>query len=401
MMKKKSRFLVRTLVVFSLLIGLSQGLIVQAQTPSVLPDQIQTEPQQDFFKAKIIEVHNEEEQVGLNGIKTYIQNFKLQGLEGAWKNKEITIEKSEFNVIGPNAYKKNDVLLISHSKDAGGEDFFAVIDYGRDSSLYFLIVLFAGLVLLMGRAKGLKALISLVFSFVVIIFLIIPQILGGANPVLVSAGGGILIILFSLYLTYGLKPFTHLAAFSMGASLIITVLLSDLFTGLTKLTGTSDEQITYLSQMLGHPLNTRGLLLAGFIIGALGVLDDVVINQISIIEELHKVDRSLTYRQLLQKGLKIGIDHISAIVNSLFLAYVGTSLPLLLLFIADSGAPLSFSQTLDIELIAVEVVRTLSGSIGLLLAVPIATFAAAVYISRKKSHRSMFEHQGIPGQTRR
>lgn len=337
---------------------------------------------QEFFKARIMKITNEGEEIALDGVKTYLQSYELKAVDGAWKDRQITVKNSEFNIIGPDAFKPGDVLLIGHSVTDEGLDYFYVVDYVRESAMYILAFLFAGMVLLIGKFKGLKAIVSLAVSFIVIIWFILPQIVHGADPVLISVTGAIIITVLSLYITYGFKYFTHVGAASIGLSLIITVIITKIFTEWTKLTGNVDDNATLLSQMLGANFNVKGLLLAAFIIGAIGVLDDVVINQISLIEELHRTDRSLTWQKLFQKGLKVGVDHMSAIVNTLFLAYVGASLPLLLLFSADQLSRYDYSTIINVEIVSTEIVRTLTGSLGLIFAVPIATFIAAVFIPK-------------------
>lgn len=358
-----------------------------------------TENHDDFFKAKIVDINNDGQETNMDGQTAYLQTLKLIGIEGAWKFKEIKIENNGFNILSPNAYKKNDIMIVAHSQNENGQDHFSVVDFVREGPIYFLGLLFAGLVIIIGRKKGIKALIALTISFLVIIYFIVPQIINGADPVLISATGAIIITVLSIYLTYGLSYFSHIASLSIGLSLIFTVLVSAYFTEITKLTGAAQEDATYLTQILGGNFNLKGLLLAGFIIGALGVLDDIVINQISLIEELHKLNNKLHWRELFSKGLKVGIDHISAIVNSLFLAYVGASLPLLLLFVADKTVKYSFSTIINLEIISTEIVRTLTGSLGLILSVPISTLIAAIFISKysdrlrksntNKSHQSL------------
>ncbi len=386
-MKKITLLLFAMLTIFIAQTAFAQSNQNQTAKPNT-PDKV------DLFKAKIIDIQNIREGVGLDGIKTYIQNIKLRGLEKQWKNKEITIQESEFNSIGPDAYKKGDIMIISHNKDENGQDAFGIFDYSRENSIYLLGFLFIGLVILIGRTKGIKALIALILSFLVIIYFILPQIVAGGDPVIISAIGAIFIAFSSLYITYGFKHFSHIAAASLGSSLILTVIISQIFTVLARLTGNTEENITYLSQILGPNFNARGLLLAGFIIGALGVLNDVVINQISLVEELYKMNHSLHWKKLFQKGLKVGIDHISAIVNTLFLAYVGTSLPLLLLFVTDKTIRYDTSTVINMEMITTEIVRTLAGSLGLILSVPIATLIGAVFIPKyaKKYKKELFEH---------
>jgi len=345
------------------------------ETPSV-------QNRQEFFKARIMQIKNEGQEIALDGKTTFFQSYTLKALDGKWKDRELTVTNSEFNTVGLDAFKPGDVLILANNVNERGQDYFYVVDYVRESAIYILAALFAGMVILIGRMKGVKALVSLGVSFLVIIGFILPQIIQGADPVLISVVGAIVIMVISLYVTYGFKYFTHIGAVSIGLSLLITVVITVIFTEWTKLTGSVDDNSSILLQMLGTNFNLKGLLLAAFIIGAIGVLDDVVINQISLIEELHRADRSLHWKKLFQRGLKVGVDHISAIVNTLFLAYVGASLPLLLLFSADRMTKYDFSTIMNIEVIATEIVRTLTGSLGLIFAVPIATFIAAIFIPK-------------------
>ncbi len=401
-MKKTFSVLMITVALLGMLgaTGLGFSARAQTQTDQNATQQTSTNqaaapaPQEDFFKARIVHITNQSKQVGDDGITTYIQSYQLLGLDKNWQNKEITISNSEFNTIGLDAFKVGDVLLVAHTLDDQGQDQFYVVDYVRESALYILGFLFIGLVILIGRIKGVKALISLGVSFLVILWFILPQIVHGADPVLISVIGAIIITVLSLYITYGFKYFTHVGAISIGISLVFTLVITEIFTVWTKLTGNVDEQATNLLQLLGTNFNLKGVLLASFIIGAIGVLNDVVINQISLIEELHRADQTMSWRKLFQRGLKVGVDHISAIVNTLFLAYVGASLPLLLLFSADQFSKYDPSTIMNLEIITTEIVRTLTGSLGLIVAVPISTFIAAVFIPKYfQKHQEMLKQK--------
>lgn len=365
----------------------------QTSEPAQTPAPTQTSASNSsFFKAKIVQVSSTKEEIAEDGTKTYIQTVELKGLENPWKDQLITVDNSEFNTLGPKSYQKGDVMLMVDNKDDSGKDHFVIADFVRETPLYILGFIFIALVALIGKKKGLMALLSLILSFLVIVYFMIPQIANGADPVLISAIGAIIITIITLYLTYGFNYFSHLGAISVIASLLITVIMSQFFSDLTKLTGKAEESVTYLTQLLGPNFNARGLLLAGFIIGALGILDDVIINQLSLIEELHKADKNLSSLELFKRGLKVGVDHISAIVNTLFLAYTGASLPLLLLFVADKSVQYSFTSVINMEIITTEIVRTLTGSIGIVLSVPISTFFAAVFIPRFIKKRNAVTH---------
>lgn len=395
-MKKLFTLAVLASALFGMFIVNTMPVHAQTQEETAVETAQPAQSQQEFFKARITKITDDGEQVGLDGIKTYLQSYKLKGLDGKWKNKEITVTNSEFNTIGLGAFKPGDVLIIAHNINEQGLDQFYVVDYVRETAIYILAFLFMGMVVLIGKMKGVKALVSLAVSFFVIIWYILPQIIHGGDPVLISVIGAIIITGLSLYITYGFKYFTHIGAASIGISLIFTVIITEIFTEWTKLTGNVDEQATLLTQMLGTSFNVKGLLLAAFIIGAIGVLDDVVINQISLIEELHRADKSMSWQKLFQRGLKVGVDHISAIVNTLFLAYVGASLPLLILFSADQMSKYDYSTIINLEVITTEIVRTLTGSLGLIVAVPISTFIAAIFIPKYfQKHQDLLKKKAL------
>jgi len=244
--------------------------------------------------------------------------------------------------------------------------------------------------LVVARWKGLRSLIALAISFLVVAGYIIPHILHGEDPVRVSIIGSIILLTVTLYLTYGWNFKTHAAVLALLTVLLITGLLAWLFIQVAFLTGNGDESALYLIQIPGIQVNLRGLFLGGMIIGALGVLDDLVITQASAVFELHDADPRLGLRALYKKGLRIGQDHVASTINTLVMAYTGVALPLLLLFTLESG---NFSQLINVASVAEEIVRTLVGSLGLITAVPISTLIAAAMAA---NYRLVGELQPAP-----
>jgi uncharacterized membrane protein len=186
----------------------------------------------------------------------------------------------------------------------------------------------------------------------------------------------------TLYLTYGWTLKTHAAVLSMIVVLLITGALSALFVVFAKLNGTGDENVMFLMQLMETPINLRGLLLGGMIIGALGVLDDLVTTQASAVFELHHANPNFGFRALYNSAMRIGQDHVAATVNTLVLAYAGASLPMLLMFSLARG---DYGYLVNFSFIAEEVVRTLVGSLGLIAAVPITTAVAIFFAQRSES----------------
>ncbi len=256
---------------------------------------------------------------------------------------------------------------------------YAVVDFQRSGSLWWLAGLFAAAVLVLGRWRGLAALVALGLSFVVLLVFVLPAILGGHNPLAVAVVGSCLIMFVVLYLTHGPSARTSTGVLGTLASLALIGGLSYGFSAAARLTGL-DEQTSTLIGTLGTPVDARGLLLAGVVIGALGVLDDVTVTQTSAVWELRRADPGMGARGLFTAAMRIGRDHVSSAVNTLVLAYAGASLPLLLLFTLSGR---SLGDVVTTQDVATEVVRTLVGSIGLVASVPITTGLAALVASRE------------------
>ena len=340
--------------------------------------------EEEIFHARILEVIDEKISVREDGSTSIQQKLKLKGLDGNWKDKEFVFDGTQYDVVSANQYQVGNKVVVTYSTDVDGNNVFYVIDYVRQGILYWLALLFTVVVIVVGRLKGLRALVVLLLTFLVILKFIIPRILAGNNPLFISIVGSLAILILAIYITEGLKRTSTIAVVSIFIALVITGLFSIWFTALTKLTGFAGDEAIYLTSLAGGQLNVKGLLLAGIIIGALGVLDDVVIAQVSLVRELRGASPLLPKMQIYKKAMKVGISHMSAMVNTLFLAYAGVSLPLLILFSIKEPPFLTFNQVLNNEMVATEIVRTLTGSIGLVLAVPIATLLAVQFVKIKK-----------------
>ncbi|MEV8524552.1 YibE/F family protein [Streptomyces sp. NPDC052000] len=268
-------------------------------------------------------------------------------------------------------------VIVAYAPDAPHDLQYSVTDVNRRVPMALLAGIFALAVVVVGRLRGVMALVALVVSFAVLTLFILPAILQGSNPLLVAVVGASAIMLIALYMCHGLSARTSVAVLGTLASLILIGLLGSVFIGWAALTGNTDEN-TGLIHGLYPNIDMSGLLLAGVIIGSLGVLDDVTVTQTSAVWELHEANPTMGPRGLYRAGIRIGRDHIASVVNTLVLAYAGAALPLLLLF---SIAQSSVGTVANSELVAEEVVRTLVGSIGLVASVPLTTALAALVVS--------------------
>jgi uncharacterized membrane protein len=250
---------------------------------------------------------------------------------------------------------------------------YSFVDFERRGPMLWLAIAFAVLVIAFGRLRGALSLAGLAASLAIIVLFIVPAILDGSEPLVVAVVGSLAVMLVAIPLAHGLGPKSVAAMLGTGASLLLVALLALAFTDLADLTGLASEEPALL-QLGGVDVSFEGLLLAGMVIGALGVLDDVTVSQASTVLALRAANPTLGFGELFRRALDVGRDHVSATVNTLVLAYAGASLPVLLIF---GSGELGFFDAVNVELVAQEVVAMLVGSIGLIAAVPITTALAA------------------------
>ncbi len=296
--------------------------------------------------------------------------------EGPRSGSDVTFEQAVTS--GPIRVPEiGDGVVLSEFAAGDGTFSYNFADYERTGSMLVLGVFFVAAVLLLGRWRGLGALVGLGVSIVVLVAFMLPALLDGSNPIVVAIVGASIIAFASLYLAHGVTAATNVALLSTLVALALTGVLAWIFIRATTFTGLTDESSFYL-EALGVSIDPRGLLLAGVVIGALGVLDDVTVTQVSAVAELRALQPDASPAVLYRSALTIGRDHISSTVNTLFLAYAGAALPLLLVFRVVQ-APIS--DVAMREQVAVEIVRTLVGSMGLVAAVPIATGLATLVLT--------------------
>ena len=284
---------------------------------------------------------------------------------------------------GQPQFEPGDPVYLSVSVAEDGSISTNYYDRNRGPLLLVVGLLFGIAVVALGRLRGVAALVGLGISVAVLIWFIVPAIIAGRDAVLVALVGGGAIVLVSLYLAHGYTPLTHVAAVGAFAALVLTTALSWVVVEFAHFTGLASEEAFYLLNLPDIDLN--GLLLAGIVLGALGALDDVTVTQASAVWEVAGANQAIEQRALFDSGLRIGRDHIASTVNTLLLAYAGAAMPLLILY---SLSGLSLASVGSSEVIAVEIIRTFVGSIGLVAAVPITTWLAATQM-----HRWMLKRQ--------
>jgi uncharacterized membrane protein len=273
-----------------------------------------------------------------------------------------------------------------------GEEEYVIADVYRLPILQLLFAGFVALVLVIAKLRGILSVGGMLLSLGVLFGFIFPRILAGDDPILVSVIGSVLIATITIYLSHGWGLKSHLALLSLIVTLVAVSLLSWVSVMASQLVGLGSEEAYFLQYGATARINLQGLLLGGIILGALGVLDDIVVSQVSIIEQLKAANNKLKFEELYKHGLAVGKDHVASLVNTLVLAYAGANLPLFLLFYLDNDIPLWVS--LNNQLIAEEVLRTLVGSIGLVLAVPLATAVAALAFQHRQVSKEAIQAHG-------
>lgn len=289
--------------------------------------------------------------------------------------------------------EEGDRVVLGFTPDAPLGSQYYLADFQRRTPMILLALLFVAAVVVLGRGKGLRALVGLGFTLVLLVTFLIPAVLEGESPVAVAVVAASAILLVNLYLAHGPTLATTTAVVGTLASLALIGLLAVAFVGATHLTGMGSEEASFL-QAASARVNLEGLLLGGIIIGSLGVLDDVTITQASAVWELHAANPGLGPAGLYRSALRIGRDHVASTVNTLVLAYAGASLPLLILLVEANRR---VSDVLTGEVVAAEIVRTLVGSIGLVASVPITTALAAVVAGGGRWHPVVAADGPLPG----
>ena len=291
--------------------------------------------------------------------------------DGPESGQTVTVELSSGGP-APN-FSVGDSVRVARATFGGQEPVYSVVDFERRAPMLWLAIFFVALVLVFGRLRGALSLVGLGASLAIVLVFIVPAILDGRSPLAVALVGSMAVMLLTIVLAHGWGPKSLAAILGTAVSLSLVGLLAVLFTNLTNLTGFSSEEAAILASN-DSGISVSGLLIAGMVIGALGVLDDVTISQSSTVMALKATDPGQGLGTVYRRAIEVGRDHVSATVNTLVLAYVGSSLPVLLIF---GSGEIGLVDAVNLEIVAKEIVATLVGSIGIIAAVPITTALAA------------------------
>lgn len=332
----------------------------------------------DTVKALVLSI-KEEGTTQLGEVTQPYQVVDIRILEGKYAGQQFIIDYGKkYLLASSHLLQANEKILVSVSSMGDGSVYVHFVDFIRTPALLVLGILFVGVCVLVSGWQGIRSILGIGVSVLVIIFYIVPQILDGENPILISLLGSFLFLTITQYLVYGWTLKTHIALSGILVSILITGLIAVFFVDFARLNGMGDENAMYLLQQ-SNQMNLRNLLIAGIVIGALGILDDLVVGQTSAVIEIYRANPEMNFSERFKRSMNVGKDHIAATVNTLVLAYLGASLSLFLLF---SNSNVQFSNIINLNYLAEEMVRSLVGTIGLFAAVPITTFMACWVVDR-------------------
>ncbi|OGY68479.1 MAG: hypothetical protein A2986_03155 [Candidatus Jacksonbacteria bacterium RIFCSPLOWO2_01_FULL_44_13] len=354
-------------------------------TPSTVFAQ-QNTVKDEFFRARVIQA-SEDVVKKDDAHVSIIQKIRVRILSGSEKGNEYDITPNpEFTSTKKQNIEQGNVVVVAKTTLNSGEIRWDVIDQYRLPNMGWAFAIFIGLVIFFTRKRGVMSLVGLAVSVAILGFVVIPQILSGGNPLVWCLAGALIIAIVSLYLAHGFSTRTSIAVVGTLITVLLSVGVGALFVWLTRLSGAGNEDAFYLQlTQLGMSLDLRGLLLGAMIIGTLGVLDDVTTAQSAVVGELHLANPSFSRAELYARGLSVGREHITSLVNTLALAYIGASFPLFL-YIPLNKSEQPVWLLFNSEFLAEEIIRTLVGSTVLVLAVPITTLIAATVFGKKTHH---------------
>lgn len=378
MQKKSTKRFIQSIISIAFILTIFFPLVSNAQA-TIIQDKV------EIVKARVVEVlKQEKKEIPGTDVQGIFQTISVEVLEGKKKG-EIIIVENDFLVL-----EKGDRFFLHHSIDGlDGREMYSVRDIDRRGAMLFFITLFIAVVLMFSGKQGIRSLIGLAGSFFVILYVLVPSLLNGYPPVLTSIAIASVILFFAIFFTHGFNRISTVAFSGTVIAVIFTGVLAYLGVTFAHLTGFASDEAVYLNFNTRGTLDFTGLLLGGIMIGVLGVLDDIAVTQAAVVSELYSSASHLSRKEIYTKALRVGKEHVGALVNTLALAYTGASLPLILLF---STSDSSISSILNQEIFATEIIRTVVGSIGLILTVPITTLLAVYFLKEYKGKHLHLHH---------
>lgn len=359
-------------------------LFLLAAFPGSLFAQELHQDEQGLFRGRVIEViSREERQVPGTETSHIFQSIRAEILEGSRKGEVVVIENDYFEL------DEGDKFYFSHLVDISGREMYEIVNVDRRGALAGLALVFVLAVVLFGGWQGVRSLVALLGSFLAIFYILLPGLLNGWNPILAGSlvAGGILFA--AIFFTHGFNRESVVAYGGTMLAVLITGVFAAFSVDIANLSGFYSDESVYLNFSTSGTLDFTALLLGAIIIGILGVLDDIAATQAAVVSEFYAHDPDMTKTQAYTRAIRVGREHVGALVNTLVLAYTGAALPLLLYF---QTATANVGTLVNLEVIATEIVRIIVGSVGLVLTVPIVTALAVVFLKGAKNSGAHTHH---------
>jgi len=336
-----------------------------------------------YVRAKVLEVIDSDltEEGNIPGVYIGTQELKIEILSGKFKGQKLILTNSRLHgdlVYDVVAEDGMEIVLAVRERE-GQSPSIGVDTYARDKVLYILIFLFIFVLIVVGRIKGLMALISLIITGLLIAFFMLPLMFKGHSPILLAVITATIVIFLSLMLIGGFNKKSLAAIIGTSAGVIIAGIIS-LISGkmahLTGITGEASEQLIYI--VSSFPINIKGIMFAGIIISSLGAVMDVGMSIASVVFEIHNKAPELGKAELFKSGMNVGKDIMGTMANTLILAFAGGSLCVMILLMAYN---MPYFRAINLNIVSTEIIQGLSGSIGLILTVPITSIVSALFIA--------------------
>ena len=336
-----------------------------------------------YVRAKVLEVISSDltEEGYIPGVYIGTQELKIEILSGKFKGQKLILTNSRLHgdlVYDVVAEDGMEIVLAVRERE-GQSPSVGIDTYARDKVLYILIFLFILVLIGVGRIKGLMALISLVITGLLIAFFMLPLMFRGYSPILLAVITASIVIFLSLMLIGGFNKKSLAAIIGTSAGVVIAgiiSLISGKMSHLTGITGEASEQLIYI--VSSFPINIKGIMFAGIIISSLGAVMDVGMSIASVIFEIHNKAPELNKAELFKSGMNVGKDIMGTMANTLILAFAGCSLSIMILLMAYN---MPYFRAINLNTVSTEIIQGLSGSIGLVLTVPITSIVSALFIA--------------------
>ncbi len=336
---------------------------------------------QGLYRGRVVEILDQENrEIPGTDAEHLVQTIRAEILTGPQAGRIVTMENDYLEL------KTNDRFYLNLNVYMDGSEIYTVNNIDRLDALVWLAVMFILAVIVFGGWQGARSLLALGGSFLVIFYVLIPGLLQDWDPLLTSLAVASGILFAAIFFTHGFNRESAVAYTGTMIAVLLSGLLALLAVRGSRLSGLASDESVYLNLNTGGTLDFTGLLLGAIIIGVLGILDDIAVTQAAVVAELFDSNKEMTRREAYRRALRVGREHVGALVNTLVLAYTGASLPILLYFYQSSASP---GATLNSELFATEIVRSIIGSIGLILTVPIVTLLAVIYL---RGHKTKTRH---------